>query len=292
MPKVVLGRTGVLVSRMGVGTGPFWRNKMGPEKAGTMMHRAMELGINYFDTAPNYGDEEHGYSEEMLGPTVKEVRDRIFLVSKTEEATYDGTWKLLRQSLKRLQTDHLDLVHLHNFGHQPRWPDLKLVLGPNGALGALREAKKQGVVRFIGASGHLHPSRFHAALDTGDIDILMNAVNFVCQHTYDFEHKVWSRASREGVACMCMKTLGGFNGGGSFRLPEEFYERAIRYSLSIPGVTGSVIGVKTIAELEKAAKTVAAYKPLSVDEARQLAMEGLKLSATDDLKTAYGRPLT
>ena len=61
-------------------------------------------------------------------------------------------------------------------------------------MAALREAKKQGVVRFIGASGHLHPTRFHEALDSGEIDVLMNAVNFVVQHTYDFEHKVWSRA--------------------------------------------------------------------------------------------------
>ena len=256
------------------------------------MHRAMELGINYFDTAPNYGNDETGYSEVMMGPTVKEVRDRIFLVSKTEETTYEGTWRLLRQSLKRLQTDYLDLVHLHNFGHEPRWPDLKVIFGKKGAMGALREARKQGVIRFIGASGHLHPSRFHAALDTGEFDVFMNAVNFVCQHTYDFEHKVWSRARRENVACMCMKTLGGFDGKGGFRLPPEFYDKAIRYSLSIPGVTGTVIGVKSIAELEKAVRTVVAFQPLSGEEANELALQGLKLATTGDLKTAYGRPLT
>ena len=60
-------------------------------------------------------------------------------------------------------------------------------------MAALREARRQGVVRFIGASGHLHPTRFHEALDSGEIDVLMNAVNFVVRHTYDFEHKVWSR---------------------------------------------------------------------------------------------------
>jgi|GEM_PF-3429293 len=82
------------------------------------------------------------------------------------------------------------------------------LFGDRGAMGALREAKKQGVVRFIGASGHVHPTRFHEALDSGEIDVLMNAVNFVVQHTYDFEHKVWSRARSLNVGLVAMKVLG------------------------------------------------------------------------------------
>ena len=133
-----------------------------------VLHRGLELGVDYLDVAPNYGNAETGFSEEKMGKTIKEIRDRVFLVTKTEEPTYEGTWKLLRQSMKRMQTDHFDLVHLHNFGHEPRFPDLELTLSDKGALGALREAKQQGVVRFIGASGHLHPSRFHDVMDTGE----------------------------------------------------------------------------------------------------------------------------
>ncbi len=293
VPKVVLGRTGVEVSRLGIGCAHFQRESVSVEDVRKTLHRALELGVNYLDVAPNYGNAQRGYAEEKMGPSLPEIREKVFLVTKTEEPTYEGTWTLLRQSMKRLQTDHLDLVHLHNIGDEPRWPDLKMTFGPRGALGALKEAKRQGVVRFIGASGHLHPTRFHAAIDTGDIDVLMNAVNFVVQHTYDFEHKVWARAHRENLGLVAMKVLGGAgNGEKGFRLPEDHYEQAIRYALSIPGVCVAVIGLENVAELEKAAETVAKATPLSEDEARALAMEGLRLSAESSWKVAYGQPLT
>ena len=74
--------------------------------------------MNYLDTAPNYGNAETGFAEEKMGPGIRELRDKFFLVTKTEETTYEGTWKLLKQSMKRLQTDRIDLVHLHNFGDE------------------------------------------------------------------------------------------------------------------------------------------------------------------------------
>lgn len=292
MPQVVLGRTGVNVSRLGFGCAPLQRTQVSRDDVRNVLHRALDLGVNYLDVAPNYGNEEIGFSEEKMGPTIKDIREKVFLVTKTEEPTYEGTWKLLRQSMQRLQTDYLDLVHLHNFGHEPRFPDLDLTLGENGALGALRDAKKKGVIRFIGASGHLHPSRFHAALDTGEIDVLMNAVNFVVQHTYDFEHKVWARARRDHVGLVAMKVLGGAAGGKGFRLPEAHYENAIRYALTVPGVCTAVIGLENLAELEQAAKTVARAKPLSPEETHKLAEAGLALAGTDRWQTAYGRPVT
>ncbi len=195
--------------------------------------------------------------------------------------------------MKRLQTDHFDLVHLHNLGHQPRFPDLELTFSDQGALGALREAKKQGVVRFIGASGHLHPSRFHDVLDTGEIDVLMNAVNFVVQHTYDFEHKLWARAQRENVGLVAMKVLGGAGAGRTgFRLPTERYGNAIRYALSLPGVHCAVVGIASTEELEKAADAVASFKPLSEDESHTLAQVGLALAKSQQWKTVYGTPIT
>lgn len=292
VPQEVLGRTGVKVSRLGLGCAWFQRRHVGPEDVREVLQRGLELGVNYLDVAPNYGNADVGFSEEKMGPAVKEIRDRVFLVTKTEEPTYEGTWRLLRQSMKRLQTDHFDLVHLHNFGHEPRFPDLKLALSGKGALGALREAKKSGVVRFIGASGHLHPSRFHDVLDTGEVDVLMNAVNFVVQHTYDFESKVWARARRENIGLVAMKVLGGAGAGREgFRLPSDQYENAIRYALSIPHVACAVIGIESISELERAAETVATAQPLTEQETNQLARLGLELAATRQWKAAYGTPL-
>lgn len=293
IPRGTLGRTGAQVSRMGVGCAPFGLKQVDAGGVSAVLHRALELGINYIDVAPNYGNEETGFSEVKMGPTVKEIRDRIFLVTKTEEATYEGTWRLLRQSLKRLQTDHLDLVHLHNFGNEERFPDLKVVLGKQGALGALQEARKQGVIRFIGVSGHLYPSRFHAALDTGEIDVVMNAVNFVAQHTYGFEQKVWTRARMNQLGLVAMKVLGGRDAQtNGFRLPAEYYERAIRYALSLPGLSTAVIGVENVAQLEQAARTVAASAPLSQPELQELSRAGLELATREEWQAPYGPPVT
>ena len=108
---------------------------MTPDDVRKTLHRALELGVNYLDTAPTYGSPETGFAEEKMGPAIAEIRDQVFLVTKTEEPTYDGTWKLLRQSLKRMRTDRIDLVHLHNFGDEKLWGDRKLVFGDKGAMG-------------------------------------------------------------------------------------------------------------------------------------------------------------
>jgi aryl-alcohol dehydrogenase-like predicted oxidoreductase len=292
VPDTVLGRTGVRVSRLGIGCAYFQRKPVTPDDVRATLHRALELGVNYLDTAPTYGNADTGFAEEKMGPAIAEIRDKVFLVTKTEEPTYEGTWKLLKQSLKRMRTDRIDLVHLHNFGDANLWGDRKLVFGDRGAMGALREAKRQGVVRFIGASGHLHPTRFHEALDSGEIDVLMNAVNFVVQHTYDFEHKVWSRARHMNVGLVAMKVLGGaVRQEGGFKVDEKYYEKAIRYALSIPGIAVAVLGLENIAELEKAAAVVTRSQPLSPEESLELARVGLDLAGTAEWKTAYGPPL-
>jgi aryl-alcohol dehydrogenase-like predicted oxidoreductase len=292
VPQVVLGRTGARVSRLGIGCAYFQRKRVTPDDVTATLRRAIELGVNYLDTAPVYGNEETGFAEVKMGPALRELRDRFFLVTKTEEPTYEGTWRLLKQSMARMQTDRLDLVHLHNFGDEKLWGDRKLVFGDRGAMAALREAKKQGVVRFIGASGHLHPTRFHEGLDSGEIDVLMNAVNFVVRHTYDFEHKVWSRAQSLNVGLVAMKVLGGaVKQEGGFKVDPKYYEKAIRYALSIPGIAVAVIGLENIAELDKAAAIVANMQPLSPEENLELARLGLELAGSPEWKEAYGTPL-
>lgn len=291
IPSAILGRTGEEVSILGIGCAPFQANHITPEHVREVFNRCLELGINYLDVAPNYGNADRGFSEEKMGPALQGIRERFFLVTKTEEETRDGTWRLLEQSLNRMQTDYLDLVHIHNFGWEDRFPDVQQTLGKDGALGALQEAQEQGLVRFIGASGHLYPSRFHAALDTGAIDVLMNAVNFVVRHTYDFEHKVWARARQENLGLVAMKVLGGSSGNG-FRLPGRYYEQAIRYALSIPGITTVVIGMQNLDELTQAAQVVGEFEPLTDEEAHELAMAGLKLAQTSEWESAYGDPVT
>lgn len=291
IPTTTLGRTGETVSIMGIGCAPFQAEHITPEHVREVFDRCRELGINYLDVAPNYGNADRGFSEEKMGPALQGIREDFFLVTKTEEPTRGGTWRLLEQSMNRMQTDYLDLVHIHNFGWEDRFPDVQKVLGKDGTLEALQEAQEQGVIRFIGASGHLYPSRFHAALDTGKIDVLMNAVNFVVRHSYDFEHKVWARARQENLGLVAMKVLGG-SGGAGFRLPEQYYKQAIRYALSIPEVTTAVIGIQNLDELAQAAQVVGNFQPLTDEESRELATIGLRLAGTSEWEAAYGDPVT
>lgn len=289
MPYGPLGRTGVQVSKLAVGTAPLARPNTNTREVAKVIHKALDEGINYMDTAPNY---TKGEAERRLGHALKGKRDQAFVVTKTEADTYDGTMELLEQSLRHLQTDHVDLVHLHNLGHLERWKDLDFAFSEKGAMGALRKAKEQGKIRFIGASGHLHPSRFHYAIDSGEIDVLMNAVNFVNQHTYDFEHKVWTRALEKNIGLVSMKVLGGDKDGG-FRLPDVDYENAIRYTLSLNGLSTAVIGLNTMAHLDQLLDTFHRVDALDEGEFLSLSQRGLELLKEDvTLRSAHGLPLT
>ncbi len=291
MTYATLGRTGEKVSRLGLGGGPVgWSDD--PEEVINMISKAFDEGITFFDTAPTYTD---GKSEERFGKALKGKRDKVFLVSKTADASYEGTWKLLNQSLKRLQTDYIDLVHIHNIGHERTFPDLNYTLSDDGALGALREAKQKGAIRFIGASGHVYPSRFHQAMDTNEIDVLMLAVNFILQHTYDFEHKVWARALTKNLGLVSMKVLGGSDGRNNrnHRMDPEDYENAIRYTLTLNGLSTAVIGVGNIEEYNKLYNTFVNATPLSEDEFLKLSKHGLEIIEKNPWwKTPHGTPVT
>jgi aryl-alcohol dehydrogenase-like predicted oxidoreductase len=289
MPYGPLGRTGVQVSKLGIGTAPLGRNDTDVGKVVRIIGKAIDEGINYMDVAPNYS---RGESERRLGTALKGKRDQVFLVTKTEADTYTGTMELLEQSLKHLQTDHVDLVHIHNLGHLERWKDLDFAFSEKGAMGALRKAREQGKVRFIGASGHLHPSRFHYAIDSGEIDVMMNAVNFVNQHTYDFEHKVWARALEKNIGLVSMKVLGG-NLDGEFRLPKEDYENAIRYTLSLKGLCTAVVGINKMEHLDQLLETFRRVDALNEEEFLAVAQRGLDLLKEDATwRSVHGLPVT
>ena len=290
MPHGPLGRTGAMVSKLGIGTAPLGRDNLNGAQVTEIIAKAIDHGINYLDTAPNYPGDNPGESEHRLGPALKGKRDKVFLVTKTESDTYEGTMALLEQSLRHMQTDHVDVVHLHNLGLASRWGDLDFAFSEKGAMGALRKAREQGKVRFIGATGHVHPSQFHYAIDSGEIDVFMHAVNYVNQHTYDFEHKVWGRALDKNIGLVSMKVLGG--GGKTCRFPIEDYEIALRYTLSLKGLSTAVVGVNQMEHLDRLLTTFPRLEALDQDEFLQVAQRGLELIKMDPkLKAAHGLPI-
>lgn len=285
MPMHVMGRTGIKVSKLGFGCAPLGWDSSTQEGVSSILQKAVELGINYFDTAPNYGN-----AEERMGEVIPSIRDKIILVSKTEEPDYDGTWRLLEQSLKRLRTDYLDIVHIHNFGSEERFPDMDFTLSDHGSLGALREARKQGLVRFIGASGHVFPSRFHLAIENPDIDVLMLAVNFVLKHKYNFEDKIWLRASQKNMGLAAMKVYGGSVKKWNSKITDEDRENALRYALTLPGLSTAVIGLRTEEQLGKAVNNMKRLGPLSEDELHELSKKGLGMSRSEKWLRGHGAP--
>lgn len=286
MEMNTLGRTGVKVSKIGYGCAPLGWDTVTQEEVNQLILKAIDLGISYIDTAPNYGK-----AEERIGEVIPQVRDKIFLVSKTEAYDYDGTWKLLEQSLNRMKIDTIDLIHIHNFGHQGRFEDIEFVLSDKGALGALKEAKNQGIIKFIGASGHVYPTRFHKAIDNEEIDVLMNAVNYIIRHVYNFEEKIWYRAMEKNMGLVAMKVLGGAVKRSDSRMNKDRHEMALRYVYSLPGLATAVIGMKNMKELTENVETVNNIQPLTDEEMYNLSQEGLKLAQDDKWKDVHGRPL-
>jgi len=291
MPMSVLGGTGVRVSKIGLGTASLSKPDCSEAEAQRIVAKAIDEGINYVDTAPNYDD---GEAERRTGKALEGKRDKVFLVSKTEEQTYEGTWRLLEQSLKHLKTDYLDMVHLHNIGLESRWEELEFGFSEKGAMGALREAKKKGMVRFIGATGHIYPSRFKMAIDSDEIEVLMLAVNFVNQHTYDFEGKVWVPAAKKNMGLVSMKVFGGrVRTTAEFRMPREDYENALRYTLSLRGLNTAVIGIGKTAHLDQLLETFRRVDALNEDELAVVAERGRALIDIEKgFGAMHGQPLT
>src|SRR5579862_8458042 len=152
VPLRPFGKSGAQVSALGVGGFHLGAAK-DVNEAKTMVDTALDAGITFFDNAWEYHD---GQSEEWLGTALKGKRDRTFLMTKvcTHGRTKKVAMRMLEESLRRLQTDHLDLWQIHEVVY---YNDPDLIFAPNGAAEALAEAKQQGKVRFVGFTGHKDP---------------------------------------------------------------------------------------------------------------------------------------
>src|SRR6478609_10544023 len=144
LPSRTLGRTGAKVSILAFGCGSRFLMYKDEESATAILNRAIDSGITYLDTAFAYGD---GESESRVGQVMAMRRKEVWLATKIPDRTRDGFLRRLEGSLKRLKTDHVDLVHIHSLGHDD---DLAKIEAPDGALEGLMEAREQGMARFAG----------------------------------------------------------------------------------------------------------------------------------------------
>src|SRR5260221_10528135 len=169
IPRRPLGRTGVPITLFGLGGEGILRTHGESSAAARVIHRALDQGVNYCDTAPAYAG-----SMDYYGAALGERRKEIFLASKTHSRTRDGSLKLLDESLKRLRTDHLDLWQLHDLRTNE---DLNVIFGKGGALEALVQARSEGRVRFFGITGHHDPRILLDAMQRFQFDTVLVALN-------------------------------------------------------------------------------------------------------------------
>ena len=214
LPKRVLGKTGERISMIAFG-GMVLMNAE-PEHAAKVVAEAVDAGINYFDVAPTYGD-----AEVKLGPALKPFRDRVFLACKTKERDRKGAEKELKQSLKRLQTNHFDLYQLHAITDVKE--DVEAALGKGGAMEAILEARRAGLIRYIGFSAHSSEAAL-AAMREFDFDTTMYPINFVCHYNSNFEPAVIAEAKKREMGIIALKAMAKQRWQGPRRYKKTWYE--------------------------------------------------------------------
>ncbi len=197
LPRRAYGDTGERLSI--IGFGGIVVSGVEQEHANRVVAEAIEKGVNYFDVAPSYGD-----AEIKLGPALEPYRKDVFLACKTEHRTRDETAAELKESLKRLRTDYLDLYQLHAISDVRK--DVDAVFAKGGAMEAFLEAKKQGQVRYLGFSAHSEEAAL-AALDRYDFDSILFPINFATFYQGNFGPRVIAAAKSKGVARLALKAL-------------------------------------------------------------------------------------
>lgn len=278
IPKRVLGRTGEQLTIFTLGTAPCGNaREMSFEDIARVVHTAIDLGINSIDTAPAYVKAEEG-----VGLAMKTRRKEVFLATKVPADTVEEGEKSLARSLKLLQTDYVDLLYYHSVGNRK----VEGALDPEGVFTWLVRQKAAGKCRYIGISGHNLPGRFARFLDTGEVDVLLAAVNYVDRHTYNFEEQVLPVARKHNVGIIAMKVLGGADPAkGSYANPRstgllvgDKVGPAIRYALSLPGVCSVNLGINNVDQLRQDIAFFYEDSPLSEQETASLLAEGKTLA--------------
>jgi uncharacterized protein len=282
LPQKDLGRTGVKVPILGLGTAPAGhRDEKG---AVAFFNKCIDSGLTYLDTAPEFAG--YGKAQVYLGKVLKERRKEVFLVTKCARADGEEALELLKQNLKELQVERADLVYAHSLGDMKAKPEK--IFGKTGVCKALEKAKKDGLTRFVGVSGHNRPGLFLRALKEWDFDVMMNAVSLVARHIYNFEEKVWPVAAKKGVALVAMKVFGGATDEGlkTARVPDELRQSALRYALGLPQVSVVVLGIRNDEELKQDLAWARRSKPLTAAERK--ALEGKTRALAAKWKEVYG----
>jgi uncharacterized protein len=274
MPMRNLGRTGYQVGIFSLGGQATLEKPEETAQSVQIINRALDLGVNYLDTANGYG---RGASETHLGLVMKDRRSEAFLATKTARRDRDGALEHLELSLQRLQTDHVDLWQLHNV---QRMEELDRIFAADGAIHAFEQARSDGRVRFLGITGHFEPNVLREALNRFAFDTILMAVNAADRHYLSFIEHLLPAAleKRMGVIGMKVATRGRLLSSWQPEPLEQQPERlrtskpgtitmeeSLRYNTTLP-VSTNIVGVDNVTQLEQNVKWASEFTPMSPAE--------------------------
>lgn len=261
-----LGRTGVEVSVIGLGGYHLGLPKDEQESL-RMVRTALDHGMNFMDNCWDYHD---GKSEERMGKALRDgYRQKAFLMTKLDGRTAQAARDQLEQSLKRLQTEVIDLVQIHEV---IRDDDPERCFAKGGTIEALIEAKQAGKLRFIGFTGHKDPRVHRQMIETArangfHFDTVQMPVSVLDAHYRSFEKEIIPLAQQEGIGVIGMKSMGAgliLESGAASAL------ECLRYAMSVPGISLTVTGCDSMGVLEQALWVGTSFVPMPDDERQKL----------------------
>lgn len=269
IPTRPLGRTGEDVTIFGLGGEGVLRTHGRMAEAIAVIHRALDLGVNYYDSAPAYAG-----CLDYLGEGLAGRREGIFIASKSHDRSRDGSRRLLDDTLARLRTDHLDLWQLHDLRTMR---DLDQIFGKGGAIEAVLEARDAGCVRSLGITGHHDPAILQEAMRRFAFDTVLVALNAADRHRLSFIESVLPDANENGLGIIAMKVYGAGTLIGPHGLSAD---EAMSYALTLDGVSTAIIGCSSPAEVEENVRIATQFASLSGEAMTTLEQRTAKHAAT------------
>jgi len=259
IPLRELGRTGARISALGVG-GHHLGDFSSVDDAVRLIHEAVDAGITFFDNCWEY---YNGKTENWLGRGLRGRRDKVFLMTKvcTHGRSGQLAMKMLEESLRRLQTDHLDLWQIHGIVYDN---DPELAYAKGGAVDALDRAKKQGKVRFVGFTGHKDPAFHFRMLELGyPFDTVQMPLNAFDANFHSFEKHVLPEVNRRGMGALGMKSMGGTAAAVKKGLVKA--HELLRYAMSLPVAT-TISGMNSLDNLHENLQVARGFQPMTAGE--------------------------
>ncbi len=272
LPVRELGKTGLKVSIIGFGGGHVVRPHLDERASVRLVHAAIGAGVTFMDTAWEYHD---GESERRLGLALQGRRDRVTLMTKVCARDRKTAEMQLHDSLRRLQTEVIDVWQFHeiNYDNDPDW-----IFRADGALEAALAARQAGKIRYIGFTGHKSPHILLKMLDLGfDWDTCQLPINVMDAHYRSFQHELLPELTDRGIGVIGMKSLGG--GGQLITDAGLTAEQCRRYSLSLP-ISTLVCGMESLENLQQDVGIAREFTPMSEGERHELEAAVLE-EATD-----------